>query len=387
MLRPAMLPSVSTLRRFDPGGFELWLVPALAAAVGCATLSSAGIDLVLLRGLVFVGGPLLLLAGLHARLGGYLHARARQTLLPLPLPPALHWTAARAAHRVGLAWTGVLGVAAVGGAAAGAGLPWRHVANLVGDLGWLWLVAAALEPVVPAAGAWLGRRFPEGRPERRWQRALGGGWTIPEAVVHLYAPALGVGLSASLAMPGQLWLDRRIDGLDLPAALGGLAIAGLVVALALGRVSVLAYARGMFDAVPWVHEAMRTLAGPPVPDAVPRWLLLGRDPLRRLVLRQLWRVTPVPALRLVALVGGAAWIGLAAAPSVPAAAIAVALGAVWLVPAARLRTLAAGRARLCAPLPLPPRARAGRSIGAWLVIALPVVVAGAVVAAGWSRTG
>ena len=43
-------------------------------------------------------------------------------------------------------------------------------------------------------------------------RALGGGWTIPEAVVHLYAPALGVGLVALLAMPGQLWLDRRVDG-------------------------------------------------------------------------------------------------------------------------------------------------------------------------------
>jgi hypothetical protein len=378
--------SVPTLRRFDPRGFELWLVPALAAAVGCATLSSAGADLELLRGLVFVGGPLLLLAGLHPRLEGYLHARVRQSLLPLPIEPALCWAAARGPHLVGLAWTGVLGIAAVVGAGVGAGLSWAHVGNLAGDLAWLWVLAVAVEPVVPAASAWLGRRFPEGRPERRWQRTLGGGWTIPEAVVHLYAPALGVGLSALLAMPGQLWLDWRVDGRPTPAAFGMVALAGLGVAAVLGRVSVRAYARGMFGAVPWVHEAIRTLAGPPVPEEVPRWLLVGKGPVRHMVLRQLWRVTPVPGLRLLALLGGAAWIGLAAGPSVPAAAIVVALCAVWLVPAARpLWALAAGRARLCAPLPLPGPARAGRSAGAWVVIASPVAVAVAVVAVAWSR--
>lgn len=385
MVRPAMSSLVPTLRRFDPRGFELWLVPALAAAVGGATLSSAGADLVLLRGLLFVGAPLLLLAGLHPRLEGYLHARARSTLLPLPIAPALHWAAARGPHRAGLAWTGLLGMGAVVGAGVGAGLSWAHVGNLAADLAWPWLVAVGLEPVVPAASAWLGRRFPEDRLERRWQRALGGGWTIPEAVVHLYAPALGVGLVALLAMPGQLWLDRRVDGLPAPATLGVLALAGLGVAAALGRVAAHVYARGMFGAVPWVHEAVRTLAGPPVPEDVPRWLLVGKDPLRHLVLRQLWRSTPVPGLRLGGLVIGAAWIGLTAAPSVPAAAIVVALGAAWLVPAARLRALTPGRARLCAPLPLPPSARAGRSVGAWVAIAAPVVLAAAVVAVGWSR--
>lgn len=384
MLRPAM-PLVPTLRRFDPHGFELWLVPALAAAVGCATLSSAGADLVLLRGLVFVGGPLVLLAGLHPRLEGYLHARARQSLLPLPIDPTRCWAAARRPHAVGLAWTGLLGVAAVIGAGVGAGLSWRHVGNLAGDLAWPWLLAVGIEPVVPAASAWLGRRFDEERPERRWQRALGGGWTIPEAVVHLYAPALGVGLVALLAMPGQLWLDRRVDGLTTPAALGGLSLAGLGVAVAVPLVARRVYARGMFGAVPWVHEAVRTLAGPPVPDPVPRWLLVGRDPLRHLVLRQLWRGTPVPGLRLWALWIGAAWLGLAAQPSVPSAAIVVALAAAWLVPAARLHALASGRARLCGPLPLPAAARTGRSASAWVVIAAPVAVAAAVVILAWSR--
>ena len=377
----------ATLRRFDPRGFELWLVPALAAAVGCATLTSAGADLVLLRGLVFVGGPLLLLAGLHARLEGYLHARVRQSLLPLPIAPERSWAAARGPHLVGLSWTGVLGLAAVAGAGVGAGLPWAHVGGLAADLAWLWLLAVALEPAVPAASAWLGRRFPDDRPERRWQRALGGGWTIPEAVVHLYAPALGVGLAALLAMPGQLWLDRRVDGLAAPGVLGGAALGGLAVAVIVGALARRVYARGMFGAVPWVHEAVRTLAGPPVPDPAPRWLLAGRDPLRRRVLLQLWRSTPVPGLRLWGLLLGAAWIGLSARPSVPAAAIVVALGAVWLVPAVRLRALAPGRARLCGPLPLPPPARRGRSPGAWLVVASPVLVAAAVVAVGWSAGG
>lgn len=385
----AMLPEASTLRRFDPVGYALWLVPALAAAVGCAVLSSAGADLVLLRGLVFVGAPLLLLAGLHPRLEGYLHARARHTLLPLPLPPALTWVAARGPHRAGLGWTGLLGAAAVAGGALGAGLGGIATANLVGDLAWPWLVAVGLEPVVPAAGAWLGRRFEDGRPERRLQEALGGGWTIPEAVVHLYAPALGVGLGALLAMPGQLWLDRTVDGLPTPPALGALALGGPLVAAGLGRAAVWAYARGMFGAVPWVQEAVRTLAGPPVPDAVPRWLLVGRDPMRHLVLRQLWRATPVPGLRLGALVGGAAWIGLAATPSVPAAAMVVALCAVWLVPCARLRALAAARARLAAPLPLPAVARRGRSPAALVVIAAPVVasVLGVATAWAWSSAG
>jgi hypothetical protein len=380
-----MYALVSTLRRFHPYGFELWLVPALVAAMGCATLASAGADLVLLQGLVFVGGPLLLLAGLHPRLEGYLHARARHSLLPLPLPPTSSWAAARGPHLRGLAWTGVLGLAAVAGGALGAGLRGWPVIDLVGDFLWLWLVAVGLEPVVPALGAWLGRRFAAGRPERRWQERLGGGWTIPEAVVHLYAPALGVGLAALLAMPGQLWLDRFTAGVASPAALAGGAAAGLAVAVVLGRVAVRLYARGMFGAVPWVHEAVRTLAGPPVPEPVPRWLLVGRDPLRRLVLRQFWRATPVPGLRLLALLGGAAWIGLAARPSVPAAAIVLALAAVWLVPAARLRALTPGRARLAAPLPLPPAARAGRSSSAWAVLGAPVLAAVVGVALAWSR--
>src|SRR5690606_35493405 len=123
----------------------------------------------------------------------------------------------------------------------------------------------------------------------------------------------GVGLAALLAMPGQLWLDELVDGSDAaPRGLLAVALGAWGLGAALGGLAGRLYARGMFGAVPWVQEATRTLAGPPVPDEVPRWLLRGRDPLRRLVIRQFWRSTPVPGLRLWALLGGSAWIGLAA---------------------------------------------------------------------------
>ncbi|MEM9460314.1 MAG: hypothetical protein AAGF11_39450, partial [Myxococcota bacterium] len=127
------------------------------------------------------------------------------------------------------------------------------------------------------------------------------------------------------------------------------------------------------------------LAGPPVPEDVPRALLWGRDPMRHLVVRQFWRTTPVPGLRLFALVGGTAWIALAAEPSAPAAAVVLALAAVWLVPGARVQALRPERARVAAALPLPPAARAGRSRTAWALLASPVLLAAVAVALAWSR--
>ncbi|MEX1362198.1 MAG: hypothetical protein AB1Z98_03685 [Nannocystaceae bacterium] len=385
MVRLAMSFVVTTVRRFESRAWELWLVPTLVTAAGAAVLRSANADVVMLRGLVFVGGPLLLLAGLHARLESFLHARARLNLLPLPLAPRVHWAAARPPHRRGLVWTGVLGAAGIGAVGLWSGVGSVATAGLVADWLWLWLMAWLLEPVIPAASAWMGRRFDEDAADHRTQQYLGGGFTIPEAVVHLYAPAMGLGLAALVAMPGQLWIDRFVDSEPTPAALlavalGAAAAAGLA-ALGAGRV----YARGLFGAVPWVHEAVKTLAGPPVPEPVPGWLLVGRDPVQHLVVRQFWRTTPAPSLRLWGLLGGAAWIGLAASPSVPAAAIVLALGAVWLVPGATLRSLAPARARLCGPLPLSSAGRAGRSLRAWAVLAAPVAVALLTVALAWSR--
>lgn len=385
MVRASAMPELRpTLRRFETHGWEVWLVPVVMAAAGAVVLGSTGADLVLLRGLVFVGGPLLILSGLHARLADYLHAPSRHHLLPLPLTPHDHWATARPVHWQGLGVTGAVGAVAIAGAAFGSGVAPMPALGLVVDWLWLWIMAALVEPMIPAAGARLGQRFDEGQTEHAVLERLGGGFTIPEAVIHLYAPGLGVGLAAALAMPGQLWLDRTIDGVETPS---GLAIAALVT-LGLAAIGGLwarrGYAQGLFGAVPWLHEAIRTLAGPPVPEPVPGWSLLGRDPVGHLLVRQLWRTTAVPGLRLFAMLGGTTWIALAASPSVAALATVLALVAVWLVPAMRIRALASGRARLCAPLPLPEAGRAGRSWVLWVVVLAPAGASLALLTLLWS---
>jgi hypothetical protein len=61
-----------------------WLAPVLAAACWALALGSST-EAATQRSLVFIGGPLVLLAGLHARLTEYLHGRARERLAPLPI--------------------------------------------------------------------------------------------------------------------------------------------------------------------------------------------------------------------------------------------------------------------------------------------------------------
>jgi hypothetical protein len=250
--------------------------------------------------------------------------------------------------------------------------------GLLFDFVWLVTIAAVLEPAVPAISAYLGRRVPQQSTAGRLQVGLGGGWTIPEAVVHLYAPAAGIGLAAALAMPGQLLADRIADGHTWAPSWTGVAAACLGVAL-VGRVAApRLYAVGLFGSVPWVVEATRTLAGPPIPDDAPRWLGLVRDPALRLWLLQLWRVTPVPTLRLVALLGWAAYVAGAAAVDVPRLAVLGALCALWLVPAGAVARLRPGRARVFAPLPVSADTVDRRG---WMLAAAPAVVACAVAAA------
>lgn len=378
-------PSTPSIARFERLGWELWLAPSVAAAVWGVLVARADGDLALARSLVFIGGPLVLLAGLFERTGSYLHAPHRQQLLPLPLPPAQHFAAAARPHRVGLLASAALGTAALGLALAadlGRTAPTPTVLLLLVD--WLWLVAIAAltEPAIAGAAAWLGRRFDEDTPVRRLQRSVGGGWTLPEAVVHLYAPAVGIGAAALLAMPAQLTCDRLADAMATGAgvevvtsAAWGATLSGLVGAVALRMWAQRGYAAGMFEATAWLAQATRTLAGPPVPEPAPRWIAGISDPALRLWLLQLWRVTPVPGLRIGALVGVGAWLGVAGAIGVPHVAVLLALTALWLVPAIRVAQLRPRRAALLGALPLPEAARQGRCPAAAWVLAAPPVVA------------
>jgi len=377
------------LSRFERIGWELWLAPAVAAAVWGTLVASAGSELPLARTIVFVGGPLVLLAGLFERLGAYLHAPHRHTLLPLPLHPDLHFEAAARPHRVGLLGTAALGTSALLVAAVSellpAGAPVGGVALLVADWLWLVLLAALVEPAIAGVSAWLGRRFDDDSAPRRLQLQAGGGWTLPEAVVHLYAPALGIGVAALLAMPGQLTLDRIADAGAVGSVSAGLSAAGLVppaLAVALRAWARRGYAAGMFQAVAWLAQATRTLAGPPIPEPAPRWVSRISDPSLRLWALQLWRVTPVPGLRLWALIGVGGWIGWTATLRVPQAAILLALLALWLVPAVRVAKLRPGRRAFFAALPLAERPRSGACPSGALLLAVPAIVAIGLAAGG-----
>jgi hypothetical protein len=163
------------------------LSPAIAAAAWWGVMTAvADQPFATQRSLVFLGGPLLLLAGLHARLFGFLHAPDRARWLPLPIAPERHFAAASASQRPALWLTAVLGLAALLLAgpdqATASGIPARF--GLALEFAWLVIFAAALEPFVAGLAAELGRRFPTESRTHELQRNLGGGWTTPEAVVH-----------------------------------------------------------------------------------------------------------------------------------------------------------------------------------------------------------
>jgi hypothetical protein len=341
----------------------------------------------LARSTIFVGGPLMLLSGLHARITGYLHATSRHQLLALPIEPRLHFAAARTRHVRGLVLSALLGTVAIGiGIAAATVRGDRSFAVWALAFDWWVLVAfsVGLEPGIPAISAWLGRRFPEDSAARRLQRSLGGGWTLPEAVVHLYAPAAGIGLAAALSMPVQLAVDRAVDGLSVPDILRAASGAGLAIGVAVFVVAPRIYARGMFEAVPFVAEATKTLAGPPRPEPAPRWAQRVRDPVLRLLVLQFLRETPVPLLRLAVLLGCATWLCLASVPpDGPKWALLCAATGLWLVPASAVARGRALRARLLAALPVPESQRNGVHRASHLWLAAPAAASLSAVLLRW----
>lgn len=337
-----------------------WVAPLVVAAAWSIALANEP-ELAGQRGLVFAGGPFVLLAGLHARLGGYLHAPERERLLPLPIEPARHFHAAHRAHRRGLALT----IAAGAGAIAAATLPDAlRCGWLLADFLWLALAAILIEPAVAGVAAYAGRRFPANHWIAEAQRFGGGGWTNEEAAVHLYAPALGIGLATLVAMPGQLTLARLAERGAATSQhwtlLAAPMLAALAVRLAAGRL----YAAGLWEAVPWLAEATRRLAGTGAPAPRPAFAARLPNPTLQLGVTQLLRLCPLLRLRLVALLLASGWLVFRPVPpDAPRIALWCALAALWLSP---LQVLARERRRnaaLLAALPLPAPERSGRLRG------------------------
>ncbi|MCA9682944.1 MAG: hypothetical protein KC457_12155, partial [Myxococcales bacterium] len=364
--------TVPTVRPLEPGPHSpaSWLVPALAAAGFWAVMAMAAQEpAATARSLVFIGGPLLLLAGLHARLFPYLHAPERLRLLPLPIIADRHWQAANRRHGPELAVTAALGCAALLAPDPRANWP------LVVEFAWLVGFAWILEPMIAAVGAHYGRRFPEQSRAHELQRSLGGGWTTPEAVVHLYGPALGVATAALLAMPGQLGWERWIDGGTIDGSHVALGLVPLSLAGALRGLAPRMYRGAFWEAVPWLAEATRTVAGPARPEPSPGWVRLIRDPWGRVLAIQLLRTTPLPLLRGALLLGALLLVvGRSAPPSGPLVAAAIAVCGVWLVPNRSLGLQRPNRQRLAAALPLPASQREGRA-GWWAILMWSPVLA------------
>lgn len=372
MAKPRWRP---IFRRLDREDWADWVVPAVVAALWAGLLVwTRGRGLGLQRTLVALGGPTVLLAGLHARLFPYLHAPSRQLTLVLPIPGAEHFWAARAPHRWAFLRAFAVGTLALV-LALGGDLRTPIGLALVGDWAAFALIAAGLEPAIPALGAVLGRRFPPDSFPATLQRNLGGGWTLPEAVVHLYAPALGLGVAMALALPAQLTLDRLADGLPIPSGLLSASLVGL--ALGLGVAPLLAprvYASGVFEAVPFLAEATKTLAGPAIPEPAPRWIGWLPSPVVRLWALQFVRLTPVPTLRFLVLI--AAMLLARRIPSVPVGlAIVLAASLLWLMPVRAITRLQSARQRWLAALPVSAAARSGRCREAAALLLLPVLLA------------
>ncbi|MCY1062115.1 hypothetical protein [Nannocystis sp. SCPEA4] len=337
-----------------------WVAPLVLAAAWSIALANEP-ELAGQRGLVFAGGPFVLLAGLHARLGGYLHAPERERLLPLPIEPARHFQAAHRAHRRGLALT----IAAGAGAIATVTLPdVLRCGWLLADFLWLALAAILIEPAVAGVAAYAGRRFPANHWIAEAQRFGAGGWTNEEAAVHLYAPALGIGLATLVAMPGQLTLARLAERGGATSQhwtlLAAPMLAAVAVRLAAGRL----YAAGLWEAVPWLAEATRRLAGTGAPAPRPAFAARLPNPTLQLGVTQLLRLCPLLRLRLVALLLASGWLVFRPVPpDAPRIALWCALAALWLSP---LQVLARERRRnaaLLAALPLPAPERSGRLRG------------------------
>jgi len=367
----------SRLSRWDRSHWADWVVPAVVASLWALLLAGAADSgLATRRGLVFVGGPVLLLAGVHARTTGYLHAASRAQLLVLPLPPAAHFRAARARHLRALAETLALGsIAVLVGLVPASG--WEASAHLVMDWAALAVVAALLEPMIPAASAALGRRFDPESWAGDMQRRASAGWTLPETAVHLYAPAVGIGLAVAAAMPLQLGFDLSADGAAVPMGLWLFGAGAVALAAVAFFAAPAVYAKGVFEAVPFVAEATRTLAGPPIPEPTPKAIASLRDPVLRLLVLGFWRETPAASARLLGVAGATALLALSSTVGPAHVAVWVAAALLWLVPATSLSRSRPLRARLLSTLPLPAVQRSGAHPRATALLWAPVLVGAA----------
>ena len=110
-----------------------------------------------------------------------------------------------------------------------------------------------------------------------------------------------------------------------------------------------------------------------------------RDPVRRVLVLQLLRATPVPLLRLALLLAFVVWVAMSDdSPGAATIAFGFVLAGVWLVPCRPLWLERARRERWLAPLPLSTRRRAGRDPLVTALVLAPTGAAALVLLLRWS---
>ncbi len=350
---------------------------ALPLAVSWAVLrhERASVSLNEAQTFDLVFGVLMLAVGVHARNFPFQHATSVLQSASLPLPRALMWRRAVRHQRLVLSVHYAIGLFAV--------CTWgalQHSEILLAALDWTCMccAAAVVEPWVSGAAARWGRRFPERHPIAELQRSIGGGWTRPEAVVHLYAGAGALALTAAVAMPLQLMmLASMTRAVPSPSwEPFTVALAPLALLPMMNWWGQRWYEGAAFESTPWLHEATRTLAGPPTPDRAPAWIRWIPDPARRMQMRQFCRTVSLPSLRLL---GPTAWTAAALTGDnlgdpIVLAAVALYVSA-GLSPALRVPPTQATERLPCATVPLSgPLGRLTRRALPWTWALCPVIL-------------
>ena len=334
------------------------LAPWLGAIVLWAglthQLSAAPQDLPLA---MLISGTLLLAGSASRRLLGFLHAKTRLTHLSLPLPAQLHWRDAVVYYLLHLLRSGSAGgLALVIAWLCAVDRDSLEVWHAVQTAALVWAVlllhCACVEPFAAAIAAVLGRRVGAESAAREWQAWLSGGWTVPEAAVHLYTPALGLALACAATVPIEVALSADVLGSHALHQRQLMWLLPIALLMGLRMVAGWIYCRGMFIATPTLHEVLRLLGGHATPSRPPQWIRWVAHPLYRVLALQAWRLVPACTLRLIALLLITVWIAVRPTLTPVSLALALLCLLLWWTPVFRLRLAVARLLQHHSALPL-----------------------------------
>lgn len=339
-----------------------WVAPALALTFGGSVLAShASESDQAIRNLLFLGGPLILFSGIHDRICSFIHADERYLLLHNPIESQDHWRQAMQSFSRQLAFIAVAGTATIVASQflhpdPGDVLQ-QTIQGLIYASEWLWLClfVGLLEPIGCAFAALAGRRYSGSSWVSEMQHTLSNGWTTPEATIHLYAPAVSLATATLLALPGQLTLARLFTESDIQTRYLSASLTPLIIAIFLRFFwAPHAYYKNVWYAVPWLEEARKSLGDFDQASPVPIWIRQIRDPVFKLIAIQWLRLTPLPHLRLLALLGYSIWLFFdQSSPSLIDVSIGSILIAWWILPTHKVFSQKKRISQLCSPLPLP----------------------------------